>query len=649
MATNGYKDVQVTPYDTLRFSWSIFEQNIETNTSMVHWNMYLIAGSSGRIDSNTTRTWSVIIDGSTYSGTNTVGIGNNESKLLASGAKMIWHNADGTKTFSYSFNQSIAITFSGNWIGVVSGSGTGELTSIPRAATINSAPNFTDSDNPTITYSNPAGSAVYGLQACISWTGADDIAYRNIPTNGTSYTFNLTDAERTKLRNAVTSGTSRNVTFYVTTWFTAGGNPTYSTLNRTFTINNAHPTITSFEAVDANDATVNLTGNDKTWVRGYSDIGFNITAQGNQGATIASYKATISNQTVNSSSGTIKANSDTITATVTDNRGNSTSATIKAERFIDYTPITCGFRNVEFSVDGEKGKLDFTIAGNHFNGSFGAVDNGLSVYYRYKAEDEEYVDWIEATPEKTNNGYSYAVPIAELDYTKNYYIQAKAADSLISVTSEEYKISKVIPVFDWSETDFNFNVPTYTPALMLKDNTGVYNQYSDGTTKDIMRVGTNDYLYIGTGGKTDSVGGTYIGGDSVNIIANKFAAIEAPSGVTINGSMLNDFVIEQGTSGDWAYRKWNSGLCEMWGWCQPEYKDTYYMSSYQAFPVQLTSWLSAIGTINSYGGNLASYLTTNVKIECFLYGCNVWVQNSNNSFTAGSYCDVSIHIIGRWK
>lgn len=467
MATSGYKDVQVTSYDTLRFSWNIHEQNIEANTSMVHWNVYLIAGGSGRIDSSGSRAWSASIDGDTYTGTNSVTIGNNETKLLASGAKLIFHNADGTKTFSYSFNQAFAITFSGQYISVVTVSGTGTLDTIPRAATIIGAPNFTDLENPTITYSNPAGNAATALKACISWTGADDIAYRDISKTGTSYTFSLTAAEKTKLINAVTSGTKLSVRFYVTTWF--GDTPNYSTLVRTFTLSNPYPVITSFEAMDVNDATAILTGNDNYWVRGYSYIGYNITAQGNQGATIASYKATIGNLAVNSSSGTIKANSDTITATVTDNRGNSTSTTIKAEKFIDYTPVTCGMRDINFYTVDTTGNIEFTIAGNYFNGSFGAARNGLTVYYRYKVEGGAYSDWIKAFTEVTNNGYSCNEAIDQLDYTKNYYIQAKAADSLVSVTTGEYKVAKVTPVFDWSETDFNFNVPICFNNVQMND------------------------------------------------------------------------------------------------------------------------------------------------------------------------------------
>lgn len=37
-----------------------------------------------------------------------------------------------------------------------------------------------------------------------------------------------------------------------------------------------------------------------------------------------------------------------------------------------------------------------------------------------------------------------------------------------------------------------------------------------------------------------------------------------------------DYIVEQGTSGNWTYRKWNSGIAECWG----EYKTTitHYVS-----------------------------------------------------------------------
>ena len=35
--------------------------------------------------------------------------------------------------------------------------------------------------------------------------------------------------------------------------------------------------------------------------------------------------------------------------------------------------------------------------------------------------------------------------------------------------------------------------------------------------------------------------------------------------LTVNGSSMDDFVTEQGTSGIWTYRKWKSGVAELWG------------------------------------------------------------------------------------
>ena len=35
--------------------------------------------------------------------------------------------------------------------------------------------------------------------------------------------------------------------------------------------------------------------------------------------------------------------------------------------------------------------------------------------------------------------------------------------------------------------------------------------------------------------------------------------------LTIDGNTMSDFIVEQGTSGIWAYRKWNSGISECWG------------------------------------------------------------------------------------
>lgn len=134
MATSGSKTVTVTSWDTLTFSWSVSGQSVANNTSTVTWSLKLVSTSSGRIDSSASKSWSVTVNGTKYSGTNTVGISNNSTKVLASGTTVIKHADDGTKTFSYSFSQEFAITFSGSTIGTISGSGSGTLNTIARAS-----------------------------------------------------------------------------------------------------------------------------------------------------------------------------------------------------------------------------------------------------------------------------------------------------------------------------------------------------------------------------------------------------------------------------------------------------------------------------------------------------------------------------------
>lgn len=128
---------------------------------------------------------------------------------------------------------------------------------------ITSAPNFNDEANPTIQYTNEAGNTVTSLQACISLTGAtDNIAYRDIPKTGNSYTFNLTTAERNTLRNA-TTGTSRTVKFYIKT--VAGGNTYFSSVTKTLSIINANPTFSTFNFLDTGIVSTELTGNPTTY------------------------------------------------------------------------------------------------------------------------------------------------------------------------------------------------------------------------------------------------------------------------------------------------------------------------------------------------------------------------------------------------
>ena len=191
------------------------------------------------------------------------------------------HNSNGSKTLYVSSYISHS-RFDSNSQGF-----NVNLTNIPRGAIITNAPNFTDTGNPTITYSNSAGNQVTSLQACISLTGSNpDIPYRNISKTGTTYTFNLTTEERNTLLNA-TSGKTRTVYFYIKTIL--AGNTIYTNKAVTFSVINANPTIGSITYQDTNSTITSITGNNQWIVRNKSTLRITLNSlNALKGATLSS-------------------------------------------------------------------------------------------------------------------------------------------------------------------------------------------------------------------------------------------------------------------------------------------------------------------------------------------------------------------------
>jgi hypothetical protein len=97
-------------------------------------------------------------------------------------------------------------------------------------------------------------------------------------------------------------------------------------------------------------------------------------------------------------------------------------------------------------------------SGNYFNGSFGAVNNTLTVQYRYKEYGGAFSDWTDMTVTKNGNYYSATASLTGLDYQQSYVFEAQAIDKLMTVPSTGSPIQSR-PVFHWGENDFVFEVP----------------------------------------------------------------------------------------------------------------------------------------------------------------------------------------------
>lgn len=496
MASSGYITIAATSHDDLEFAWSITSQSIADNTSTVSWSLTLITDSVGRINSTRVKTWSATVNGNPYSGTNYIGIENNSSKVLFSGQTVIPHNTDGTKTFSFSFTQQLAITFGGTYIESKSGSGTGTLNQIPRGATLTSAPNFTDEGNPTIVYSNPIGTAVESLRACISFDGTNaDIEYRDISPTGTSYTFNLTDDERDILRNGTTTSNTRTVYFYVRS--VIDGKVLSSKLARTLTIVNCNPTIDP-TVIDINDGIIALTGSNTILVRYFSNVSYEVNAIAYKGATISSQSVTVGGSTLTASSGIISSiEHSRFIFSATDSRGNTVTKTID-RTLIDYIQLTA---DISVSNPTGEGNASLTASGNYFNGSFGEYDNALTLSYRYKVDSENYGDWTSVPIESAtigNNRYTISISFTGLDYRRSYTFQVMAYDMIGIVYSVE-KTVRSVPAFDWGPSDFKFNIPVSAPdidATTIDATTARFDMLYDGQGHKIMN-GLTTYLTAG--------------------------------------------------------------------------------------------------------------------------------------------------------
>ena len=434
-----------------RIVWDSISNGSAANTSIVTAELQARKTSNTTIATEGNWTGSLNIGGTSKSFTKLKGVNSNDWVTLHSFSVTVSHDSLGKGTcYIYGKIKGPAGTSLAGYS--VSGSETVALDDIPRFATITSAPNFNDEQNPTISFSNPAESNATSVEACISLDGTKaDVAYRSLG-NETSgrYTFSLTSDERKVLLKA-TAKNSRTVYFIIRT--VIGGSTGEIKYPVTFSVKNPSPTITPV-IQDVNEKTKDLTGNSSKLVRYFSNAQISIGAEAQKESTITSRKVTNGSKSL-TADGTIQAvESGTFAFTATDSRGNTTTETV-TPAFVSYIKPTCLMAN---NIPDAEGAMTVKATGNYFNGSFGAKSNSLKVSYRFKASGGTYGEWADMTVTLSGNTYIATAALTVPDYLSAYVFQVRAEDELTSVNSAE-KMVKATPVFDWGENDFQFHVP----------------------------------------------------------------------------------------------------------------------------------------------------------------------------------------------
>ncbi len=525
--------VQTSSYDGRYLKLTVIEESysIANNTSTVRWTLESIGGNTTYY---TIFGCKAIVNGNVIhnSGTTNWDTYNFPAKKGSlSGTIVVGHDSDGTKSpISYSLTGAVyynnPITYSGSL----------SLTPIPRHANILSAPNFNDENNPTITYSNPAGASVTSLQACISLTGSsDDIPYRNISNVGSEYTFNLTSAERNTLINSCVNSNSRDVIFYIRT--VIGGNTFYSTLTRTLSIVNANPVFSDLNITykDTNATVVSITNNDQHIVRNNSSLQANIVgATPKKLANIVRYEATFngSTQIINSPGnvnyGVINIGANTtLSVKAIDSRGNYTIAS-KVVTILDWvnpsSVITLGrINNYEDIV-----KLKSQV----FISSVNLKNTIVELKYRYKKTSDSgwgsYVNFSNnsETSVSLNKIYAWDFQIYVADKFGNTSYNLIIPKGMPIMFFDTNKISVGVNKFPTNNNSFDVDTINGKSILDLIYPVGSIYLSVLGTNPGTLFGGTWEKLenrfLLGAG--TSYTAGTMGGASTVTLTANQIPA-----------------------------------------------------------------------------------------------------------------------------
>lgn len=494
MATSGSFNTSGYQGRYLTFAWSVSSQNVANNSTTISWTLK----GAGNAQSSWYRAgnFKVVINGTTvYSSATRIQLYN--GTLVASGNFTMTHDTNGNKTFSASAEAGI-YTVAVN----CTGSGSFTLPQIARAAQITAAPNFTDIENPTINYQNPAGNSVTTLQACISLTGStDNISYRDIPKTGTSYTFQLTEAERNVLRSATPNSNTLSVIFYIKT--VIGGQTFYSTSFKTLTIVNASPSMENPTYQDTNSTTTAITGNNQHIIQKQSSLSINIPAATAQKyATITKYQVTINGITrEQTAAGTMNWGvldvSQNIAAIIKaiDSRGNAVTKSM--EITIDawqqpYAVISCKREN-NFYTD--------TVLNVSPTVSSLSGQNTVTIQEQHKKTSESaYSTLVNVTPNTDTT--------LQLDNTYDWNVKIIVSDRLAS-TTYNITVQKGMPIvyYDRLKSSTGFNCfpekenSVESQGLALDDviyigSQQLYDRYDFTAAGTVSLLGAYDYRLI---------------------------------------------------------------------------------------------------------------------------------------------------------
>lgn len=645
-------------------------QNIAENYSVLAWSLVLHRPYS--VSSSASKSYNAKINGVTVSiGTTT--IGGSGDKTIASGTTTVYHNSDGTKTgVPFSFYMDIGLTWSGSPTGNASGSGTINLTAIPRASTgslSTTTPKF--GDTITINIQRPTGTSfthhVYEDFFAGQWT--------LITTDGkvatsTSWTIPLDYAKR--IPNAKSGGCR----ILIETW---DGSTFVGTSIINFSIGIADsmvPTVSiGTAAVDAYSG---------RYVQNRSKVAVTLTSDGSYDSTIVSQFTSVrfgdniistSSAASFTSSVLTYAGTITIATTVTDSRGISKSAsttiTVKAYEVPKITAFAA-FRANSDGTPNDRGAY-IRITGTAAITSIDGVNPKTTILrYRIKGETTwtnattnttSYTPSLAATPAaNANNSFEVQIFVDDSISTTAQTINVGTAFTLLNFTADgkSMAIGKVAEGKAMLELFGDMliqNIGQDTKLLIeqLTGNAGIEvgsPTLAATTYVDFRTSGNNndyDARIYGSGGGTQNYQGLL--GLRAGIIDLDAPTIRFMSNPKVNGhGIWNDGIIERGQNTSGKYIKFPDGtmvafnrvvnngmaITSAWG--------SWFITSALSYTFPATFYDNPVVAVHmeNASGDIATWMNSTVSTTGF-----------SGRFASGQSVTVNAIVgwiaIGRWK
>lgn len=410
MARSGYQDKIISSdgYDRVRFSWTLTEQNSDELYSVISWSLQLRTGTYGELISSEKKRYYVNVGDNVFSGESDINVGNNSTASLASGSVKLYHNEDGTKGFSFWWEQDFDVFNSaGELIPYSSDNGSFTIDKIDVLSTL-TASNGTLGKAQTITVSSYDSMYVHKLKySCGSVSGylaGSDSSYMG--GNSVTWTPPLSLASQS------TKSTKVSIKLILYTYSGSGVLIGQTTKTISCAIPSSVKPSCTLSVSDLNGYAAKY----GFYVKSQSQLKIDVTPTTAYGSAIASYEITADGATyteasvetdVLGSSGIL-----TITAKVTDRRGRSGTASANITVY-DYTaPTITQLKVNRCNSDGSENDKGEYIKVT-FGGTVTALDGKNTAYYQLDYK-----------------------PTYETNYTNS--VALNTYDNMYSVTNAEY-------------------------------------------------------------------------------------------------------------------------------------------------------------------------------------------------------------------